>query len=125
MTDDNAPPLIDVSDNEDNHELEEDDKEGASCEEVDGQNNLDIDNNKGHAQHKHNVNCFVIEDGYGVKPTVRIQYNDKYTSAWAGQPLTHQESGDHVYGAALGDGDNPWAPFYSKQDWEIARWAKL
>ncbi|EDR06040.1 uncharacterized protein LACBIDRAFT_329283 [Laccaria bicolor S238N-H82] len=45
--------------------------------------------------------------------------------AQAGQPLTHQESRDNVYGAALGGGDNPWAPFNSKKDWEIARWAKL
>ena len=37
----------------------------------------------------------------------------------------HQESRDHVYGAALGGGDNHWAPFNSKKDWEIARWAKL
>ncbi|KAF8816261.1 hypothetical protein BYT27DRAFT_7221500 [Phlegmacium glaucopus] len=63
--------------------------------------------------------------GYGVKPAVRIRYNDKHPSAWAGQPLTHEESRDLGYGAALGGGDNPCAPFNSKKDWEIARWAKL
>ena len=116
---------MDVSDNEDNDKLEEDNEEGASHEEVDGQDNLDVDDDEGHAQHQCNVNHFVIGDGYGVKPTVRIRYNDKYTSAWAGQPLTNQESRDYVYGTALGGGDNLWAPFHSKKNWEIARWAEL
>jgi hypothetical protein len=75
--------------------------------------------------HERRVDRFIIGDGYGVKPAVRIRYNDKYSSARAGQPLTHKESRDHAYGAALGGGDNPWAPFNSKKDWEIARWAKL
>jgi len=120
VADDDAPPLMDVSDEEDDDE--EDDKEGAPRHKVD---DSDVDDDEGHAQHKRNVDRFIIGDGYGVKPAVRTRYNDKYSSARAGQPLTHQESRDHVYGATLGGGDNPWAPFNSKKDWEIARWAKL
>ena len=101
---------------------EADDEQGAPRQQLD---DSDIDDDEGHAQHKRNVDRFIIGDGYGVKPSVRIRYNDKYTSARAGHPLTHQESRDHIYGAALGGGDNPWAPFNSKKDWEIARWAKL
>ena len=121
VADDDAPPLMDVSDDEDNDE-ENDSEEEAPRQQVD---DSDIDDDEGHAQHKRNVDRFIIGDGYGVKPAIRIRYNDKYTSARAGQPLTHQEARDYVYGTALGGGDNPWAPFNSKKDWEIARWAKL
>jgi hypothetical protein len=72
-----------------------------------------------------NIGRFIIGDGYGVKPTVRIRYTDKYPNSRAGQPLSHEESRDSGYTSALGGGDNPWAPFNSKKDWEIARWAKL
>ena len=120
MDDDDVPGLMDVSDDEDDDE--DDEKEGAPRQLVD---DSDVDDNEGHTQDKHNVNRFIIGDGSGVKPTVRIQYNDKYTSVQAGQPLTHQESRDHVYGTALGGGDNPWAPFNLKKDWEIARWVKF
>ena len=88
-------------------------------------NDSEDNHDEGHAQHQRNADRFIIGDGYGVKPAVRIRYNDKYPSARAGQPLTHHESRDYVYSAALGGGDNPWAPFNSQKDWEIARWAKL
>ena len=112
---DDPPPLMEVSDDED------DDDEGAPCQAVD---NLDVVD-EGHAQLERKVDRFIIGDGYGVRPAVRIRYNDKHPSARAGQPLTHEESRDHAYGAALGGGDNPWAPFNLKKDWEITRWAKL
>ena len=56
---------------------------------------------------------------------MRIWYNDKHPSAWAGQPLMHEESRNYRYSAALGGGDNPWASFNLKKDWEVVRWAKL
>jgi hypothetical protein len=111
------PPLMEVSDNEGN------DEEGTRTPHQ--ALGVDIVDDETHIQLERNVNRFIIGDGYGVKPAVRIRYNDKYSSARAGQPLTHEESRDHAYGAALGGGDNPWAPFNSKKDWEIARWAKL
>ncbi|KAF8810234.1 hypothetical protein BYT27DRAFT_7092544, partial [Phlegmacium glaucopus] len=115
---DDLPPLIEVSDNEDN------DKEGTPHQAAD---TLDRESvvDEGHTPLGRGVDQFIIGDGYGVKPAVRIRYNNKHPSARAGQPLTHEASRDHAYGAALGGGDNPWAPFNSKKDWEIARWAKL
>jgi hypothetical protein len=74
---------------------------------------------------QHNYDRYIIGDGYGVKPAVRILYTDKYPSSLAGKPLSREESRDHIYGSSLGGGDNPWAPFRSEKDWEIARWAKL
>ena len=109
---DDMPPLMDVPDSED-------EEEGAPHHGVDGSDDED------HTQHKHNIDHFIIRDGSAVKPAVRIRYNDKHPSVWAGQPLTHQESRDDVYGAALGGGNNPWAPFNLKKDLEVARWAKL
>ena len=72
-----------------------------------------------------NFDRYIIGDGYGVKPAVRMLYTDKYPSSRAGKPLSCEESRDHSYGASLGGGDNPWAPFHSKKDWEIVQWAKL
>ena len=115
VDDDHVPGLMDMSDDKDIDE-------GAPCQEVE---DSDVDDDEGHAQHKCNVNCFIVRDGYGVKPTVRIWYNEKYTSAQAGQPVMHQESRDYVYGATFSGGDNPWAPFNLKKDWEVARWVIL
>ena len=112
---DDPPPLMEVSDDED------DDNEGTPYQAVDNSDVID----EGHTQFECKVDQLIIGDGYGVRPAVRIQYNDKHPSAWAGQLLMHKETRDHAYSAALGGGDNPWAPFNSKKDWEIARWAKL
>jgi len=89
---------------------------------LEGEENADSD---GEGDRRHNIGRFIIGDGYGVKPTVRIRYSDKYPNARAGQPLSREETRDSGYASALGGGDNPWAPFNSKKDWEIARWAKL
>ena len=83
------------------------------------------DNSDGEGDRRRNIGRFIIGDGYGVKPTVRVRYTDKYPNARAGQPLSREETRDSGYASALGGGDNPWAPFNSKKDWEIARWAKL
>ena len=100
----------------------EDDHQNTSNSELQ-EEELENDDDEGYTQCS--ADRFIIGDGYGVKPAVRIRYNDKHPSARAGQPLTHEESRDLGYGAALGGGDNPWAPFNSKKDWEITRWAKL
>ena len=81
------------------------------------------DNLNDHRQQ--NFDRYIIGDGYRVKPAVRILYTEKYPSSRAGKPLSHGESRDSVYITSLGGGDNPWAPFHSKKDWEVARWAKL
>ena len=72
-----------------------------------------------------NLDRYIIGDGYGVEPATRILYTDKYPSSRAGKALSHEESWDCSYGRLLGSGDNPWAPFHSKKDWEIAQWVKL
>jgi len=103
---------------------EAEDPEGAPGEEVeDGPQDEEHDDDEGYAQRS--ADRFIIGDGHGVKPAVRIRYNDRHPSARAGQPLSREESRDYGYSAALGGGDNPWAPFNSKKDWEVARWAKL
>ena len=72
-----------------------------------------------------NFDRYIIGDGYGVKPAARILYTEKYPSSRAGKALSREESRDCSYGASLGGGDNTWAPFHSKKDWEVAQWAKL
>ena len=85
----------------------------------------DKENNDNEDYAQCSTDQFIIGDVYGIKPAVRIWYNDKHPSAWAGQPLTHEESRDFGYSAALSGGDNPWALFNSKKDWEVVRWGKL
>jgi hypothetical protein len=72
-----------------------------------------------------NFDRYIIGDGYGVKPAARMLYTDKYPSSLAGKTLSREESRDCLYDVSVGGGDNPWAPFRSKKDWEIARWAKF
>jgi Plavaka transposase len=139
--------LEEVSDNEvDDSELEdmvaeletgwEPPREGAPREDAGGDNSIDIhsdmdasnlDEERSDSNNlppQRNFDRYIIGDGYGVKPAARILYTDKYPSSCAGKPLSHEESRDCSYRALLG-GDNPWAPFHSKKDWETARWAKL
>lgn len=88
--------------------------------------NLDEENSDSdYLPAQQNFDRYIIGDGFGVKPAVRKLYTDKYPSSRVGKALSREESRDHGYGASLGSGDNPWAPFNSKKDWEIARWAKL
>lgn len=64
-----------------------------------------------------------IEDRFQVTPTVV-----KYPGTKAGAPVSQTGDGFHRYGTDLGaggTGDNIWAPFESKIDWEFVRWAKL
>ncbi|KAF8808312.1 hypothetical protein BYT27DRAFT_7222947 [Phlegmacium glaucopus] len=83
-------------------EVEDNQQNTSNCELQEEENNDD----EGYTQR--GADRFIIGDGYGVKPAVRIRYNDKHPSARAGQPLTHEESRDLGYGAPLGGGDNPW-----------------
>lgn len=67
---------------------------------------------------------FKMSEGLGLKPAVVVRYSEKYPGSRAGQPSNQVDSTDAQYQSAVG-GDNPWAPFASKVDWEVARWAKL
>ena len=52
-----------------------------------------------------------------------VSYSDTYPHRKAGAIVEHAQSSDQTYSAA--DNTNIWAPFTSKIDWEIAKWAKL
>ncbi|KAJ6573665.1 hypothetical protein B0H10DRAFT_2236943 [Mycena sp. CBHHK59/15] len=49
----------------------------------------------------------------------------EFTDGDAGAPLRKGEPGYERYRKDIGDPDNIWAPFASKLEWELARWAKL
>ena len=102
----------------------EDDMDGPGNIEV--QPNLEEeDDSDSEDDRQCNISRFIIANGHSVKPTVRIQYTDKYPNARAGQPLSCEETCNSGYASALGGGDNLWALFNLKKDWEIVRWAKL
>ncbi|PPQ97936.1 hypothetical protein CVT26_002941 [Gymnopilus dilepis] len=67
----------------------------------------------------------IIGDGHGIKPARVVRYSDKYPSSAAGGVLARGKSQDQQYRTAMGAKTNPWAPFASKLDWEVAQWAKL
>ena len=58
------------------------------------------------------------------KPFI-LKYSDQYPDREAGRSLHQGDTSDHQYSAAIDGGDNIWAPFLSKTDWEVAKWAKL
>ncbi len=62
--------------------------------------------------------------GYGVKPASAVRYSTVHRSSKVGQVLIKEETSDERYQSTVGDA-NPWAPFASQTDWELARWAKL
>ncbi|KAJ7108928.1 hypothetical protein C8R43DRAFT_1091820 [Mycena crocata] len=63
------------------------------------------------------------EDRFHHKPVI-----EKF-GGLAGKPIpeSQKQTSEKAYGTALKGGttSNPYAPFTSKMDWEIARWAKL
>ena len=72
-----------------------------------------IDTSRGQAE------CRIAEDHFIVR------YSEKYPDRRAGAPMKKTHSGDFNYRAALNNSSNPWAPFSSRMDWDIAKWAKL
>ncbi|KAJ7821278.1 hypothetical protein B0H13DRAFT_1920855 [Mycena leptocephala] len=64
------------------------------------------------------------EDRFHRKPIV-----EEYPGTSAGKPISAvaSETSEQVYKSSLGSSTdvNPYAPFNSKMDWEIAKWAKL
>ena len=153
--DDRPPALSELSDDEDEDDDDDDDeahmvaelekswephRDGTPHLEVEDDHNMDGPGNvevqpnleeeeedgaDSEGAQQRNIGWFIIGDGYGIKPTVRIQSTNKYPNARAGQPLSCEETHDSGYASALGGGDNPWALFNLKKDWEIEKWAKL
>ncbi|KAJ7463807.1 hypothetical protein B0H11DRAFT_2309570 [Mycena galericulata] len=64
----------------------------------------------------------IAEDHFHQQPFI-----DKFPSPRAGEIISPDRvlSGEEKYRSRLGDPTNPYAPFTSKMDWEVARWAKL
>lgn len=50
-----------------------------------------------------------------------------YPDSRAGKPITQSEVRDVnvTYGSSISDTENPYSPFSSQMDWDIAQWAKL
>ncbi|PPQ83323.1 hypothetical protein CVT26_015163 [Gymnopilus dilepis] len=67
----------------------------------------------------------ILGEGHGVKPVKVVRYTDKYPSSAAGGILVQGKSLDTQYRTAVKEKDNPWAPFESRMDWEVGKWAKL
>ena len=57
--------------------------------------------------------------------TFTVCYSVKYPTRSAGAALNQKQPRDAKYSAAINGLSNPWAPFSSRVDWEIAKWAKL
>jgi hypothetical protein len=60
-----------------------------------------------------------------LNKTFTMCYSDKYPTHGAGAALKQKQPHDDKYSAAINGLANPWAPFSSRIDWEIAKWAKL
>lgn len=67
----------------------------------------------------------LVDTGDGPKPHTIIRYTTKHGNSRAGSIINRAETHDNQYTSALSSSDNLWAPFKSKVDWEIARWAKM
>ncbi|KIY46436.1 hypothetical protein FISHEDRAFT_60355 [Fistulina hepatica ATCC 64428] len=50
---------------------------------------------------------------------------DRYPSSLAGKPVDRDLTSDELYAHKLGARKQRWAPFSSRRDWEVTRWAKL
>ncbi|KAJ7847938.1 hypothetical protein B0H14DRAFT_3453468 [Mycena olivaceomarginata] len=66
----------------------------------------------------------LAQDKFHHKPIV-----DKFPGGLAGRriPSSEAQNSEQRYGSILDNASttNPYAPFNSKMDWEVARWAKL
>ena len=62
------------------------------------------------------------EDAFRKSPVI-----EKYPDSRAGAPVSHDRiaSRNESYAQAVNNVHNPWAPFLSQMDWEVAQWAKL
>jgi hypothetical protein len=64
----------------------------------------------------------IADDHFHAEPVVV-----KFPGGRAGEVISERRAAsvEEQYGTALGKSNNPYAPFASKMDWEVARWAKL
>lgn len=75
--------------------------------------------------HRRQAEWILVESGDGPKPQVTIRYTEKHRHSCAGSILNHASAHDDQYASTVNYDENVWAPFKSKLDWDLARWAKM
>lgn len=78
-----------------------------------------MDDNGADRESCQDVECQILE-----QDRINIVW---YPDSRAGKPITQSEVRDVnvTYGSSISDTENPYSPFSSQMDWEIAQWAKL
>lgn len=139
---DDVAPSLPFNDNSTNFDTGNDDdsydNDGYDDDGYDNDNN----NNDEHvhiAEPQHQLDI-PVPDGHhpsrpGLDPVEQTRqasqgrldiFIEKFAYGRAGSPLDTHDITDHDhYQNMLSDKDNIYAPFSSKMDWEVARWAKL
>lgn len=78
---------------------------------------------------KTNAERPLIDNGHGLKPARTFRYTEKHSHSRAGHIVAQNNHRDTAYASSLydesGEGPSCWAPFTSRLDWEVAKWAKL
>ncbi len=66
-------------------------------------------------------------DALRAPPHYITPFPDRHAAAHSlrAAPLPAAAAGYREYANQLGSEANPWAPFASKMDWEVAQWAKM
>jgi hypothetical protein len=96
---------------------------------VSEQMGMEMDVDEPHADHQEEPELYdtrearwSAEEEFRKTPVV-----EAFPSAQAGAPIANVLAAPRykLYQEDLKNSDNPWAPFLSQLDWEVARWAKL
>lgn len=76
---------------------------------------------------RHHTERILVDSGTGPKPCVIVRYTEKHRNSRAESIVTHSKTHDDEYTSNVNVNSerNIWAPFNSKLDWEVARWAKM
>jgi len=86
----------------------------------------DEEQNKAGRDVQQDVRHWQCEDARADSHPRILSYSRHHRNSKAGQPLKNAQPGDQTYAQGLGtSADNPWAPFSSKLDWDVAQWAKM
>ena len=74
------------------------------------------------AVHREAERGILVDAGHGPKPKVTISYRQQYPTSQYGMDLPASQANPDTPNPAE---PNLFAPFRSKLDWDMARWAKL
>ncbi|KAJ3563327.1 hypothetical protein NP233_g9007 [Leucocoprinus birnbaumii] len=71
----------------------------------------------------------LLDNGHGLKPVRVLRYSEKHHNSRVGSVIDQKDTSDQAYATSLhadanSESFNPWAPFNSQVDWEVAQWAK-